>query len=723
MAYTGVHPDPAAREEEQTRPFSHYLWVLRRHRWKIAAFVVASMVAALVVTKRMTPMYASTATVDVDRGTPEAVVGQEATRGGATGGDDEPFLTTQTNLIQSDAVLRPVTERYDLLRVEHQIGLSRQGNLRKENAPIKLRMLTVVRPPTTYLIQISYRATDPQLAADVANAIARSYIESTYNVRFESALGLSSFMEKQIAELKAKMERSGEALARFERDLNVINPEDKTPILSARLLQLNTEYTSSQADRVKKEAVWKSLSDGSADVTQISGPGDSLKTMQEHLNEARQKFTDAASHYGVNHPEYKKAAGQVAELTRELQEAKQTVQGTVEADYKQALSREQMLQSAVAETKSEFDRLNARSFQYQELKQEADGDKKLYDELMQKIKEASINSGFQSSEIRLVDMARPGAGPVSPRPLVNLLLVAMLSLTLGVGAAIASELLDNTVRDPEQVQRLLNVQVIGILPQAKARASGRNKSNGDGDRNALMRLENASDKQLTGYIESIRTLRNSILLSDLDRSVASLFVTSAAPKEGKTTTAVHLALCHAEQRHKTLLVDCDLRRPTIHKYFSIASDTPGITEVAINGVPWRSVIQRIEGVPDLHVLPGGVASRLAADLVGRTMQSIIEEAKKEYDLVVIDGPPILGFAEPLQLAALADSVVIVALSGETNRKALQSVLESVSRVRARVSGIVLNRMAKDTTDGYYYYGYYGKYYKYYSKYTAKEAAN
>ncbi len=715
--YQSIYPEATPRDEERSLPLSHYLWVLRRHRWKIAAFVLASMIAAMVVTKRMTPIYESTATIDVDQDHPQEAVGTATNTSAAP--PDETFLTTQVTLIQSDTVLRPVTERYNLLRVEHQIGPDRQASLRKENAPIRLRRLNIARPPATLLILISYRAADPQLAADVANAVARSYIEATYNIRFQSTVGLSVFMKKQIEELEAKMEKSSAALARFERDLNVINPEEKTTILSARLLQLNTEYTNAQADRVRKESIWNSLKNGSSQAADVAGENDALKIIKDHLNDARQKFTEAASHYGVNHPEYKKAAGQVAELTRELQEATQTAQRAVEGDYQQAVSREQMLQKTVADTKNEFDSLNARSFQYEELKREADADKKLYDEMIQKINEAGINAGFQGNAIRLADMARPAAMPVSPRPLINLLIAAVLSLIFGVAAAIASELLDNTVRDPEQVQRLLNTQVIGILPRAKTRAPLRDKSVHNGNGNGLMKLEDASNKQFTGYIESIRTLRNSILLNDLDRTVNSLFVTSAAPKEGKTTTAVHLALCNAEQRHKTLLVDCDLRRPTIHKYFGLASEGPGITEVALNGLPWRSAIQKIDGVPDLHVMVGGTASRLAADLVGRTMQSILEEARKEYDLIVIDGPPILGFAEPLQLAALSDSVVVVTLAGETNRKALQSVLETLGRVRARVSGVVLNRMAKDITDGYYYYGYYGKYYKYYSKYTVE----
>ena len=532
-----------------------------------------------------------------------------------------------------------------------------------------------------------------------------------YNTRFRSAADLSAFMEKQLEELKVKMESSAEALGRFERDLSVINPEEKTNILSARLLQLNTEYTGAQVDRVRKEAAWRSVKSGTLESASM-GQGDALKTITDRLNDAQQAFSAIQTRFGVNHPEYKKAAKQVAELKAELDSTKQHAGERVGAEYNQAVVREEMLQKAATEAKAEYDGLNARSIQYQQLKREAEADKKLYDELIQKIKEAGINSGFQGDSIRLADLARPGAFPVSPSMKINLLLALALGLLFSVGAALGADMMDNTVRDPEQVQRLLNTQVIGILPHAKAPA----KRGAGGEAKVLMKPRTSPTSTSAAISKRFELCRNSILLSNLDRGVSSLLITSAAPREGKTTTAVHLALAHAEQRHKTLLIDCDLRRPAVHKYFGFSKDAPGISNIANQGLEWRSTVQRVESVPDLHVITAGPSSRLAADLLDNVIPRIIAEANNDYALVVIDAPPVLGFAECLQLSTAVDSVVVVTLAGETNRKALMSVLEMLRRLHARTSGIVLNRMAKDVTDGYYYYGYYGKYYRYYSKY-------
>src|ERR1035438_1549843 len=361
--------------EQSAVPLAHYLWILRRHRWKIVIFVFACVTATLIVSARLTPIYESTVTVDIDRQMPSAIIGQDAGR--APLNDADQFLATQVKLIQSDSVLRPVAQQYHLLDLERDASdvTPEKSSQAEDDAPILLQKLKVTRQPNTYLLLISYRSPQPRLAADVANAVARSYVEHTYSIRFRSSASLADFMEKQLEELKAKMERSSAALAQFERELNVINPEEKTSILSARLLQLNTEYTNAQTDRVRKESAWKSVESGSLEAAQVSTQGEALKRLSEKLDDARQRFVDVQTHYGANHPEYRKAAVQVEEIERQLRESSQNAAQRVEVEYHESVNRESMLQKAVVETKAEFDRLNAHSFDYQNLKREAEADK------------------------------------------------------------------------------------------------------------------------------------------------------------------------------------------------------------------------------------------------------------------------------------------------------------------------------------------------------------
>ena len=690
-------------------PLSHYLWIFRRAWWKILLFVVCAVAATAVISSRLTPIYESTATVDIDRQMPSGIIGQEATR--TIGNDSDQFLATQAKLIQSDSVLRPVAQQYKLMTATLDPQAAPEAGAAVTEAPVLLRSLKVNRPPNTYLVLISYRSPNPHLAADVANAVARSYLEHTYNIRYKSSASLSAFMERQLEELKVKMERSSGALAQFERELNVINPQEKTSILSARLLQLNTEYTNAEADRVRKEAAHKSVDGGSIEAAQISTQGDALKKLSERLDEEQQKFVEVKTHFGPNHPEYRKAAAHVAEVERQLQRAQENTVQRVDVEYREALNREGMLRKAVGETKAEFDRLNARSFEYQSLKREAEADKSLYEELVRKIKEASINSGFQNSAIRIADLARPAIKPVFPNIPLNVILAFFFSLLLGAGGALVMDVLNNTVRDPESVARTLATEVIGTLPAVKEwRGHALSTATSGG---ALVPVRDAALNQASGFDEAIRTLRNSILLTDFDRRIRSLMITSSAPSEGKSTTAAHLAMAHALQGRRTLLIDGDLRRPSIHRRFDLPA-VVGFSSVLTAGIPWRSVLVKKEGYPALDILPVGPSSRRAPDLVGAELTTLLEEACAEYDLVILDSPPLLGFPEPLQMAASVDAVLMVAVSGRTNRKALASAVNTLKRLRANLIGVVLNEVRADSTDGYYYHYYHPKYYRQYT---------
>jgi len=700
-------------------PLSHYLWILRRHGWKIAGFVVAVVLATLIVSLRLTPIYESTTTVDVDRQMPTGVLGPEAMQNATN--DADQFLATQVKLIQSDSVLRPVVDKYKLREVEKDaLEEAIDKSATSIEAPVVLKHLKVTRPPNTYLLLISYRSANRQLAADVANEIALSYLAHTYRIRYKATAGLSEFMERQLEELHAKMEKSSAALVQFERELNVINPEEKTNITSARLLQLNTEYTNAQADRVKKEAAYASVKDGTLAAAQVSTQGEALKKLTESLNDAEQKFAEAKNHYGINHPEFKKAQSRVQELETQVAGTRASIAQRVEIEYNESVNREKMLEAAVQETKAEFDRLNSRQFEYQTLKNEAEGDKKLYEELIRKIKEAGINASFQNSMIRVADPARPGLKPVFPITWLNVLLAFLFATFFGVGAAVLNDVLDNTIRDPDQVARWLNTDVIGSLPAVKdwrrrlspihhaagSRIAKIVPTNGT----ALVHVTDPSEQALSNYEEAIRTLRNSILLTDFDRRLRSVLLTSASPSEGKSTVAAHLAATHASQHKRTLLIDGDLRRPSVHRLFQVPNSM-GLSNVLMKELSWLDAVVVMDEPNGLHILPAGPSTRRASDLIGMGLAELIEEATREYDLVVLDAPPLLGFAEPLQMATAVDGVIVVARAGDTSRKALSSVITTLARLRANLVGVVLNEVHREVSAGYYYYyGHYSKYY-------------
>jgi capsular exopolysaccharide synthesis family protein len=691
----------AAQDQiEASLPISHYVWIIKRQSWKIAAFVAACLVITLVISKRLEPVYEATSSINIDRQAPTQLVGDDSQRSAPSAQDADEYIATQIKIIQSDAVLRPVAMKFQLLRRERQLkNLAPRQIETLVAAPTRLKQLTVKRPPNTYLVHISYRSTDPKLSADVANEIAKAYLAHIYRIQIDSSMSAAGFMEKQLDELKAKMERSSQALAAFEKELNVINPEQKTSIISSRLLQLNTEYTTAQADRLRKEALFNAMKSGALAVAQISGQGQDLQKIQDDLNAATQKLAQLKATRGPNHPDYRKTQSEVDEIVSQYNQTRAQTFQRIGVDYQQALDREKLLQQTVAQTKAEFDKINENSFEYQRLKQEADADKKLYEELVTKIREAGINAGFQNRNTVISDYARPASRPVFPDTMLNLLVAGVLAALMGVGFVLLLDSFDTTVRDPEEVSRLFQTELIGALPLVR-------------DPKALLPEATTSttpanaqlEKSFSSFEESVRMLRNSILLGDFDRRLRSILFTSATPGEGKSTTAVHLAVAHAQQGKRTLLIDADLRRPTLHKRFNMASSL-GLSTVLIGGCKWSEAISSTKSLPSLDFLPAGPPSRRAADLLGSEFTDLLDDAGKSYDLVIIDAPPLLGFAEPMQLALAADGVVVVAVAGETNRKAINAVIGTLRRLKANVLGLVLNKTSKDLGSGYYYYHY------------------
>jgi len=706
--YAPVSARQEAPLDAPSVPIAHYLWVLRRHWLKIVVFVAACVLVTAIVSARLPKVYESTATIAIDAQTPSQPVGQDFV---PLWIDWDAFIETQIRLIQSDSVLRPVAEQFQLSNADAS-GRNSEKSRDNSVAHPGLGEVKVVRPKGAYLLLISYRSTSPDQAADIANAVAKSYLAHTYDVRVESASYLSSFLERQLDELKAKMEKSNLALAQFEKDLDVISPDEKTNILSAQLLQLNTEYINAQADRVNKEAAWDTVKSGSLAAVLVSPQGGAITRLSDNLTSAQQHYDLVKSVYGSDHPEYRKAATAVTDAEKELEQARAGIVERVAAQYREALNREQMLGKAVAESKAESDRLNARSFEYQQVKREADADTSLYDELIRKIREADINSGFRNNNVSIADPARPSTSPVFPNTRLYLLMAFLLSSFFGICGIVLYDSFDTTLRDPASASRFLGTEVIGSLPIDRASAQFP-RAPASAPSLEIVSRQGADPSRknyyqtTSNFDEAVRSLRNTIFLSDFEGRLRSLVITSAIPGEGKSTLATHLGIANGDQGKRTLLVDGDLRRPGLHAKFGL-SPREGLSNVLNGERAWQDVVMPIEGRPNLALLPSGPGSHRAADLIGPRLSSLLDELAKEYDLVILDSPPLMGFAECLQMAAAADGVLIVSRAASTNRKAVAAVISALDRIHANKLGIVLNQVdAKTSVDSYAYQGYYG----------------
>ncbi len=652
--------------------------------------------ATAIVTKHIQPLYESTVKVNVERRGNGGVVGQQASMP-AISSDVDQMMTTQVELIQSDPVLRPTTEKYRLLDLENQFaGLTPAEANRLRAAPIKLRRLKVARENNTYLIKISYRAHDPQLAADVANMIAASYVAHAFDSRDRSYVQVAEAIQRKMRDLQSKMLAAGEALTRFNKQMNIIDPEQRVNMLSARLLQLDTDFTSAQSDRLRKEAIFEATKSGKVAAAQVSAHAANLEELVQHLNAARQELAVVRTTYAENHPEYKRAQSRVAELETQFRELRINTLQRVEEDYKQALSREEMARKLVGETKGEADLMNAKAFEYQQLKSDADNYKKVYEDLQRVTGEEEINRSFQDAVIQVEDPARAAAKQAFPVLWLNLLAATLLSALAGIAGVFIYESVDTRLRTAGDAAKLPNVRVIASLPKLK-------QARHFGSTTQTRQLVGTLPKQkrtrlLMQYHESIRALRNSIDFVESNTSLQSLLVTSAGAGEGKSTIAANLAFSYALLGKKVLLIDGDMRRPALHRIFDKQAGN-GLAEYLEHRGDWTTQLVKIAR-EHLFLLPSGIMSERSADLVSTGVAQLLEEAYKQFDLVILDAPPLLSAPESAQMAAIASGVLVVTRANFSRAGKVAEAYELLNRARARVVGMVIDDVLEGGMENY-----------------------
>jgi polysaccharide biosynthesis transport protein len=685
-------------------PLTFYAHLLMR-RWVWILLVSLTFSALVVLACAFAPpVYVGSSVISIDRQDAPAAVGDNHL---LTTGDDQ-YMATQQRLLMADDILRPVAERYSLLEREHQFRRyffwrsSPEVEASIRNAPTVLKHLKIERNPNTYLLTISYRDKDPNMAANVSNAVGDSYLREIFESRIKEAGRLTTSMESQLIDLKEKMASSHNAMMVYQRDLGTADPEQKTSVLVARLQALNTENTLAEANRIAKESVYREAKSGSLPGVEVSSQSTDLAHDVQNLKEAKANLALVGATYGDQYPEYRKAAAQVEQARLTLEESRQNVSARIGVDYRQSLVRQRMLADAVAETKQQVDDLTSQSFNYLQLKREAETAERVYDDLFAKIKQLGINSELQNNIIRLADGARPPSRPYFPNwPLIVALSMGFFSLILSA-YVISAELTDVTAREADVVEKALGVPVICSLPLvadlelrlALGAEAARLESN------RWMAVQSGF------FDEGVRHLRSYLMLSVQKRTPRSVLITSALPGEGKSTLALSLGAASAEQGKRTLVIDGDLRQPAIGKLLKLDPDV-GLAEVLAQTIHWKRAIRPVPGRPDLFVLGSGLPMPVVLPMLGPQMREILAQVTKEFELVVLDSPPLLGCAETVEMAAAAEITVLAVRCGQTEMRSVGLAVDTLRRVNVPIAGIVLNEsvIATDAT-----YKAYARYY-------------
>ena len=710
-----------------------YLLILRKHQWLILSFMLAVVTIVAIATFRMQPVYVATARVEIDRENAN-ILPFPGTDSYDYMMDLENYIETQSKILTSETLALQTIRNNNLsARPEFSSpnGPSEaiaSGSLANQKRPPELAeflgSLSVKRVPSSRLMDVSFESTDPQLAARIVNAHIASYIEQNFRSKYEATTQASTWLADQLGELKIRVQKSEDARIAYERQNQIWTLDDKQNITTQRLSDVNKQLTDAQSERMKKESLYQFAKSGNLDaVPEVQGNSALADLMRKH-GDAASQYADQLSQYGPNFPKVLRLQAQLKEFDQTIEKEKQKILDILESDYHEAQQRETLLTKALDQQKSETNQMAGKLVEYNILKREAEANKALYEGLMTKLKETAISAGLRSSNIRVVDPAMIPSTPARPAKTRNVALAFLVGLVGGIGLALMREYLDNTVKTPDDVETLSRLPSLAVVPQFTG-------SNGSGKRTGLLQgfSSNGHDKRIelvaqhlpkSQMSEAFRALRTSILLSQADHPPQVILVTSALPREGKTTAAANLAVTLAQLGDRTVLVDADLRKPGVGrllnlaggKYAGLSSYLAGVSSLDLVSVPHPAI-------PNLVAIPTGPLPPNPADLLSsHKLADAIAELRTKFKFIVIDSPPVMAATDAVILSVQADGVLLVVRSGETPKEAFTRTRDLLNSVKCRILGVVLNAVDSSAPD--YYYSY--RYYPYSSGYCPQEAA-
>jgi capsular exopolysaccharide synthesis family protein len=407
------------------------------------------------------------------------------------------------------------------------------------------------------------------------------------------------------------------------------------------------------------------------------------------------------------YPEMVRVKQQMQTIQKRIDAETNKIISGIKNDYESSLRREDLLRQAFTQQKAIVQEMNTKAIQYNILKREADTNKELYKGLLQRMKEAGVSAGIMASNIQVVDQAELPTKPYKPNKQLNLILAAVVGLFLGVGFAFFFEYLDNTVKTPEDVEQLIRLPSFGMVPEISYERRRRLES---GASYPVELITHGHPKSMLS--EAYRNIRTSILLSFSEKPPKRIIITSPNPAEGKTTTVINTAIALSQTGAKVIIVDSDLRKPRIHHIFNNEENGVGLSNFLSGHGDLGSIIKKTE-VPNLFYIPSGPIPPNPSELIGSSLfKNMLQSLGEGFDHIVLDSPPVLGFADSIILSTNVDGVILVTLSGKTPRETLQRAKEVLHQVNAKILGVVINRVNIQRSDyGYYYYRYqyyYGK---------------
>lgn len=723
--------------ELETLDLVRYWRAINRNKWRILALVIAVGVLAFMAASTLRPVYRGTVTLMIEGSKQKAVSTEEMYQYWYTGATRDYFLTQFELLKSREFAERLVTVTglarhpdYDprkpqetwyskwlpaALTPKVSAPALNERDVTEAVAGRVLAQTTVQPVRNTHVVRVSFDSHDPQMAARVPNTLATIYIVSDLEARAEQVRRTTEFLATQSEELRKKVVESEKALQEFREREKIVDA--KGVVLGGATRQLE-EFTTSLVDARKKRA------DAEALYNQVNAARGSMEgfeqlpAIQKHplvqrfreaLAEAERKLADANRRYGPEHPRMASAAADLKAAQDNFRRQVMIVVQGVQKEYELARAHETSIERALSQSKGDIQAHNRKGFELANLEREVAANRQIYDTFMQRSRETKAGD-IQSPVGRIVDLALVPKTPYGPNKRLIVGLAILGALLAGIALAVLVERLNNTVKTSHEAENKLLVPSLGVIPHTATENDA-----------PLERMY--SEASENAFAEAIRTLRSSILLSAMESPKQVILLTSSIPEEGKTTVACNLAFALSMVK-KTLLLEADMRRPRLKRVLGVQpADRPGLAEMIAGDLPFKDCIYRVPGT-ELNVLHVGRTPANPLDLItSPRFDEMMERLKEEFDVILVDSPPVQLVSDALVLAQTATAVVFVVKADSTPYPVARYALNRLARAGAPILGALVNQLDIESADRYYgeHSGYGNKYYRKYGYYSAKSA--
>ena len=720
LEFSGSGNEPAGDEID----LLSYWRILVKRKWTVLGAIGLALVTALIGTLLMTPIYRATTSLQIDRDMMQVV---QVEGMGAQGSSSSDFYQTQYELLKSRALSERVVSQLGLAdgaaadklmrpspwtRLTSMFGTDEeqttaqadQASADRRRAVVEAFQegITIEPVRNSRLVRVNYDSPDRDFSARAANALAEGFLASNLEHGFEASAYAKSYLEDRLQELKLKLEDSERNLVAFAQKEQIIGSGGEAGTLTEQNLgSINAALSKAKEDRIRVEARWRQAEAASgtalpADMLANS----SIRPLQESRSRLMAEYQDKLRLFKPAYPTMLQLKGQIDEVDKQIGVEVASIKRSVRAEYMAAKGREDLLAAQLGGLKTDVLDQQRRSIQYNIFKRDVDTNRQLYDGLLQRYKEIGVAGGVTTNNISIVDRA-DSAKKHKPSLPLNLSLALLIGSILGVLLALVFEYLDDTLKAPEDIEKQMALAILGVIPKVKSPQSP----------------TTALEDPRSAIAESYRSVRTALQFSTDMGMPRCLLVTSSMPGEGKSTSALTLARNFAQLGKRVLLIDADLRNPSLHRALGLQNSS-GLSNFLSAGAKANEVIQSTSTPQLSFVASGPLPPNPAELLMGSKFLSLLTVAKEKYDQVIIDGPPVMGLADAAILGNLCDGTIMVVEAGETRIAIARNALKRLISARSRVIGALLTKYSPVHGTGDYGYGAY-EYYGHGGRATAK----